>query len=126
LQSEKTLGKIGFAFSVLKIENRERKIESPNLTWLSWFGIGRQNNESQAEAMSEITSITIQGRYLDRWEDLITTAEAAKLANTSPQAVGQRIVTNKLATAWLPGTKSSAIKLLVRREWEELLNKESK
>ena len=83
-------------------------------------------DRTHSEAMSEIASITIQGRYLDRWEDLITTAEAAKLANTSPQAVGQRIVTNKLATAWLPGTKSSAIKLLVRREWEELLNKESK
>ena len=71
--------------------------------------------------MSEITSITIQGMYKDRWEDLITTAEAARLANTSPQAAGQRIVNNGLATAWLPGTKSSAIRLLVRREWEELI-----
>ena len=44
--------------------------------------------------MSEIASISIQGMYKGRWEDLITTAEAAKLANTSPQAVGQRIVTN--------------------------------
>ena len=76
--------------------------------------------------MSEIASISIQGMYKGRWEDLITTAEAAKLANTSPQAVGQRIVTNKLATAWLPGTKSSAIKLIVLREWEELISKESK
>jgi hypothetical protein len=62
--------------------------------------------------------------YKDRWEELITTAEAARLADTSTQAVGQRIVNNGLSTAWLPGTKSSAIKLLVRREWEELISKE--
>ena len=74
--------------------------------------------------MSEITSITIQGRYLDKWEDLILTAEAAEMAGTSPQAAGQRIANNGLATAWLPGTKSSAIRLLVRREWEELISKE--
>ena len=74
--------------------------------------------------MSEITSISIQGMYKGRWEDLILTAEAARLANTSPQAAGQRIANNGLATAWLPGTKSSAIRLLVRREWEELISKE--
>ena len=76
--------------------------------------------------MSEITTIIVRGRYKERWEDLITIAKAAEMAGTSYQAVGQRIVTNGLATAWLPGTKSSAIKLLVRREWEELISKESK
>jgi len=74
--------------------------------------------------MSEITSISIQGMYKGRWEDLITIAKAAEMAGTSYQAVGQRIANNGLATAWLPGTKSSAIKLLVRREWEELTSKE--
>ena len=76
--------------------------------------------------MSEITTIIVRGRYKERWEDLITIAEAARLAGTSHQAGGQRIASNKLATAWLPGTKSSAIKLIVRREWEELISKESK
>ena len=76
--------------------------------------------------MSEITTIIVRGRYKERWEDLITIAEAARLAGTSHQAAGQRIASNKLATAWLPGTKSSAIKLIVRREWEELISKESK
>ena len=76
--------------------------------------------------MSEITTIIVRGRYKERWEDLITIAEAARLAGTSHQAVGQRIASNKLATAWLPGTKSSAIKLIVKREWEQLISKESK
>ena len=76
--------------------------------------------------MSEITTIIVRGRYKERWEDLITIAEAARLAGTSHHAAGQRIASNKLATAWLPGTKSSAIKLIVRREWEELISKESK
>ena len=76
--------------------------------------------------MSEITTIIVRGMYKGRWEDLITIAKAAEMAGTSHQAVGQRIASNKLATAWLPGTKSSAIKLIVRREWEELISKESK
>ena len=71
--------------------------------------------------MSEITSVRVEGRYLDKWEQLITIKQAAEMAGTSPQAAGQRIANNKLATAWLPGTKSSAIRLLVRREWEELI-----
>ena len=80
-----------------------------------------RTNRTHSEAMSEITSISIRGMYKGRWEDLILTAEAAEMAGTSPQAAGQRIANNGLATAWLPGTKSSAIRLLVRREWEELI-----
>ena len=76
--------------------------------------------------MSEITSIEVRGKVKGRWERLITVATAAKMAGTSGEAARQRIANNKLGTAWLPGTKGPAIRLIIKREWEQLIKGGSK
>ena len=75
--------------------------------------------------MSEITSVSIQGRYQGRWEDLITIKQAAAMAGTEDKVVFYHINKRNLSTTFLPGNNRRC-KLLVRREWEELISKESK
>ena len=75
--------------------------------------------------MSEITSVRVEGRYLDKWEQLITIKQAAAMAGTEDKVVFYHINKRNLSTTFLPGNNRRC-KLLVRREWEELISKESK
>jgi len=75
--------------------------------------------------MSEITSVRVDGLYMGRSEQLITIRQAAEMAGTEDKVVFYHINKRNLSTTFLPGNNRRC-KLLVRREWEELLNKESK
>ena len=74
--------------------------------------------------MSQITQITITGTYQGERTELITYAKAAQLAGCSRQYVKQAVRDQCLASDWLSGSRK--IKVVVRRQWESLINQESK